>query len=505
MAKFKTHDGKDNNGVRAEVNVMTGTGRIKQITKKDDSRNAEIEFDPDNPNLKRKVAGFLDTTSLPLWEHVQAAHKDQRTIEYRIESQRKRKVDRTIPFDDLVATEDIVRILAAVDGIRSSEAVTNPAEDPNDGRVPATEEDRVVNNVVTGASISPAQALSALARARQEGLSENVIDSLVAHALVSGADFDEVTNAGFSNEEENEQVPTIRGRVAAQEERPWVVLNSDGRLNLGSYMVTHAATAEQFALDHLLGLYSQGKKSNVDVSDKMIAQAASLAFELLKIADEVQNSGTKAKANRQKNSYGRALGLVLDAVGKRYSAPIGENDKVKLSEWYNQVVEEASERLYGVSEVAQGRIPMSLEERASNQASESKEGAPKTELKQTTEERVVNQVVKEPENNAPSDRVASAAEALGAKVIPANKPAETPKSVAIESELTPASPEQIARLKAICEKAGVMAHSSKISDWLEKTLGVRIARQADAFVLEEWLVKYEALPAEVIFKEVVPA
>lgn len=494
MAKFLSHDGKDNNGIRAEVNVMTGTGRIKQITKKEDSRNAEIEFDPDNPNLKRKVAGFLDTTSIELWEYVQAAHKDQRTIEYRIESQRRRKVDRATPFADLTPTDDITRILAAVDGIRSSEAVTNPAEDPTDGRVPAREEDRAINNPVSGASVNPAQVLAALARARKEGLSEIVIDTLIAQALAIGADFDEVVSAGFSNEEESDEAPTVRGRVAAQEEKPWTVFNSDGRLNLGSYMVTHATTAEQFALDHLLGLYSQGKKSNVDVSDQMIAQAASLAFELLNITDEVQTSGTKAKANRQKNSYGRALSLVLDAVGKRYSAPLGEKDKDELTKWHNQVVGEASERLYGVSEVAQGRIPMSMEERASNQPLTPKNTASEVEPA----------VIVEPEAITPSSRVASAAEALGAKVVPAKVAVETPETIVKESELTPASPEQIARLKAICERAGVMAHSSKISDWLEKTLGVRIARQADAFVLEEWLAKYEVLAAEVIFKEVVP-
>ena len=84
MAKFTSHDGMDRNGIRAEVNVMTGTGRVKEILRNGEAKNVEIVFDPDNLQLKRKVSGFLDTSSTELWEYVQAAQKDQRDIAFEI-------------------------------------------------------------------------------------------------------------------------------------------------------------------------------------------------------------------------------------------------------------------------------------------------------------------------------------------------------------------------------------------------------------------------------------
>ena len=505
MGKFKSHDGVDVNGVRAEVSVMTGTGRIKEIVSKgENSRNVEVIFDPDNPMLKRKVAGFLATDSKELWEYVQKAFADKSDIAYRIESQRKRGVDRATPFDDLKHDEQVVRILAAVDTVYSSEAKTNPKEDPvKDNPSALYDEQPAPVRESNGTLASKETLLSALANARINGLSEIVVDTLVAQALVSGASIEDVVKAGFDPEDSEAHTPTlINGRAVAQEEKPWVTHNSDGRPNAGAYMVTHAATAEQFALDHLIKLYSQGKKNDVDVSDKMLAQAASVALELLAIADEVQSFVTGGRANRQKNSYGRGLSLVLDAVEKRYPTPLGENNPELVAIWHKSIVSEASERLYGVMEVAHGRLPLSIEERAPKGVEKGSEPASKPTLAPAKGEEtpIVNA-----EPKVLSSRVASAAEALGATIIPAEPKANEPApavAATVPDDFTPASPEQVARVKAICELAGVMANPPKIGNWLGKTLGVKVARQADAFVLEEWLTKYEAKDPKEVYAEV---
>lgn len=124
---------KDQHG--AEVSVQTGTGTIKALTpmgKPDASgvyRNVEVEFQPDNPKLVRKVYGHLDTTSADLYRHIQAAYETQQNVSYRTESRRKRNIDRAIPFSDLTPTEDVVRILASVDTFVSTEVTNNLCDD----------------------------------------------------------------------------------------------------------------------------------------------------------------------------------------------------------------------------------------------------------------------------------------------------------------------------------------------------------------------------------------
>ena len=91
---------------------------------------------------------------------------------------------------------------------------------------------------------------------------------------------------------------------------------------------------------------------------------------------------------------------------------------------------------------------------------------------------------------------------MGAKIIPVSSTPVESTLVKVDEDFTPASPEQVLRVKAICEAAGVMAYQSKIINWLGNTLGVKVARQADAFVLEEWLTKYEAMDSKAVFTEV---
>lgn len=259
--------------------------------------------------------------------------------------------------------------------------------------------------------------------------------------------------------------------------------NSDGRVNAGSYMVAHAATAEQFALDHLVELYSQGKKSPVDVSDEMIAQAAAVALQLLECADDVQVTVTGGRPDRQKNSYNRALALVIDAVGKRYPAPLGGNDQER-SEWRASVIAEASERLYGVMEVAQGRLPLPEAER---------HATPTPEVAEKVE--VPSPAVEPP---APSG-VDLVTEALDGTIVPEPtfpRPAGLPDSE--DPAFIAPTDTQVNRVRALCEAAGVINEPKAISDWLEACLGVRATRKAHSPALEDFLNHYESLaPAQV--------
>lgn len=492
MPKFTSFDGVDSNGIRAEVNVQTGTGRIKEINPRGKAspdgtyRNVEVVFDPDNPALKRKVYALLDTTAKELWDFVQKAHADQSDVAFRIESQRKRNVDRTKKFEDLIHTEEVVRVLAALDNVFSHEAKTNPKEDPtNDGNPSALTQDIAATKAAAssgGSSVSPALAVKALADARRAGLPAGVIDAVAALALASGASIADVQSAGFDAQDTPAAPALANVRIAASEEKPWIAYNSDGRINAGSYLVAHAASAERFALDHLIKVYSEGKKSQVDVSAEMIAQAASIALVLLEASDDVQVRATGGRADRQKNSYNRAMNLVLDAVEKRYAVPVGGNDQAR-ADWYEAVVAEAAERLYGVLEVAQGRLPKPEAERTAVAAPAPVQAAPAAEP--------VGESVLESVFGATSE------------VVPGFKaptfPADTdPDFVAPDADL-------IGRVRDLCVAADVAGDAMAVSNWLERVLGVRATRKVHGPVLEAFVAFYEQAGSAQVRAEVLGA
>lgn len=502
MAKFLSYDGTDNQGVRAEVMVQTGTGRIKELIPKGKPsengtyRNMEVVFDPDNPHLKRKVYALLDTTAKELWEYVQAAHADQRDIAYRIESQRKRNVDRTKKFDDLIHTEEVVRVLASLDNVFSHEAKTNPKEDPSGENPSALDQDLPTGAIQVVAAAAPAAdaatVLNGLAAARRAELPVTTVDTLVALALAAGASLEDVLTAGLDGEETRPAPTLVTGRVAASEEKPWTPYNSDGRINAGSYMVAHAASAERFALDHLVTVYSEGKKTPVDVSEAMIAQAASVALVLLEITDTVQARIT-GRADRQKNSYNRVMSLVLDAVEKRHRFPVGANNEAQAA-WRDAVIAEAGERLYGVLEVAQGRLPLPADQRAATAVPAPTPATPVASSPAAPAQDAAP-VKTSPAKAAP---VASGADLLVAELgaspltIPAGGFTAPEYPAAGTPEFVDPTDAQVDRVRALCVNANAAQDAKAISDWLERDLGVRATRKVHGPALEAFLAHYEA-------------
>lgn len=418
MAKFISHDGIDKNGVRAEVTVMTGTGTISEIIgrgkqNEDGSyRNVEVVFTPDNPLLKRKVYGLLDTTSAELWQHVKEAHEAGKNISYRIESQRRNGVDRSKPIGDLVPTEDVRRILAAVDTFFSHEAKTNPAEDPD--------------NENPSALTQPAPA---------------------AHSAAAPVDTKALAAA-------------VVAALGSSDAAPLFAAN--GKVNYGSPALARAGRAEQFALDHLVSIYAAGA-ATVEVTDEVLAQAGALALHLLALAERthqgvVQATGTTLDAEASRSL---ALNVLLSVVGTRHRAPIG-GDAATQKAWSEAVVEEASDRLYGVGMLAQGQAPKARPQ-AAQEPSQPREEAP-----------------------------------------PAGSPEYSPSTpVDVSPFVIPDAPKEgqdgfiapddalIARVRSLCETADVLDHPREISDWMESVLGSRSARKVHALALAEFCMHYE--------------
>lgn len=473
MAKFTSFDGVDKNGVRAEVNVMTGTGKVKEIVGRGRAaedgtfRNVEIVFEPDNPLLKRKVYGMLDTTATELDTYARAALDDQRTVSFRIESQRKRGVDRTKKFEDLEYTEEVIRVIAGLDAVYSHEAKTDPEEDPSNENPSALKQNnaaatRGVGQATNGVAVNLDTVLASLAEARAANLSETVVDVLIGHALAAGATIIQVT-------------------------RP--VADEGGREDFCAAQVARAAQAEQFALDYLVAKYSEGMKNGVDVTDTMLAQAAALGFALLDMADTVQVSATGNGApDRQKGSYSRALDLVVDAVDKRYPVPLGDGEK-EQQEWVETVTTEAAERLYGIGCISSGSLPQPEAERDIVEPPVVDETPEVSDVSETAEDSVSMDMLAELEpteiSDEPSEQVVDIADARSSELILAMEP-----TYADDGFVAPPQ-ETILRLKQICVDAELMGDTHAIGNWLEDKTGQRVSRNIHAPILEEFVTFYE--------------
>lgn len=368
MAKpFVSHDGTDPNGIRAEVYVQTGTGTVKELKENGNNINVFMAVD----GLKHPIGGWT-SKSEAIYPMLVEAYESGREITYRIESQRKNGIDRATPIAVLRETMDTAKencrnLFVGVDGTLSSEAVTDPAEDPYaGGRIPATDPRNKPAAAPTAGGpggFTAEQALTGLAAARQGGLSDSIIDSAAALALAAGASVQQVLTAGV--DEQAEPAERQVQRVVAAEAAPFNAYNTDGRVNLGSYAVQAGVGAESLAAElihdnavavaeaHNAAVEAgevEGEK--IEPQPVNFKSAAALGSVLLDLADRVQvGTYEGGRPSRMANSHTRARSFVYDAVKNRYPVPFGA-DADTQEEWKKQVVAEGIERFKWAVKIA---------------------------------------------------------------------------------------------------------------------------------------------------------
>lgn len=445
MPKFISHDGVDANGIRAEVTVEVGTGYIKAINprhKPDGSEgsNVEIVFEPDNKKLTRKVYGSLDKNATELYDYAKQAFTNKTNVTYRIESQRKRGVDRTTKYEDLVHTEEVVRILAALDNVFSHEAKTNPEEDPsrenpsalpqnNGGKsfahpAPDTMMHESWENI---SALIAKNSMEAFGEAKKTNLPSTLLDVLAATALATGVPFSTV-------------YPTA---------------GAGTRLDV-------AAEAEQFALDHLIVAYSSDAAGPITVTDEIVSQAGAIAVRILHLADTVHATSHDALPDhyQHQDTHKHALHFVEDAIAKRYPFPLGQ-DVREQSEWEQNILREANTRLYGLAHIAAGDTPR-LPETASPTPSTAKKTSKSKKAAQDPPAPTVADLYEEAVIPQPGDQ----------------------QFIAPTEEL-------VTRLKVLCVNADVVTDPAAISKWLWGRTGQKSAKNIHAPVLLEIVETYE--------------
>jgi hypothetical protein len=340
----------DGNG--SEVWVQHGTGVVNEIKSSGGGKSFQIAMKVDG--LNRPVQGWVNADE-DLYARALELKESGQEVKFRIESQRKAKIDPTTPIAELrktteIASASVTNIFAVLDGVTSSEAVTNPDLDPAPGgRVRATA--TVPSNSSAPGPVSTV-TVDRLKDAVNSGFPASVTQMLATVLLSQGASMNDVMDAliGGSGAKDKQDRPAVRNSFA-REEPAWKPFNSDGRVNYGSSIITGGVGSETFVRSHLVkNDVVQVENFNVDSTEDLIEL---ILENVMDIADHAQVAmyGEGYAVDRGANSHARARGVVYDSIDHYY--PVTQEVlNGDIDAWKSQVLTLAIRRLSTAAKVA---------------------------------------------------------------------------------------------------------------------------------------------------------
>lgn len=350
MESFTTLDGTDSNNVRAEVYVQKGTGIISGI-KKNPRGTADISLKVGN--LKYPIHGWVNIDS-DIYLEAEKAYKDKKEVSFRIEFQRKNNVDRLTPIAELrenmdSAKNNIITIMAEINNVKSTEAITNPVEDPpaqTKGRVKATGNEPAPKPAVN-MTFNASGALNKIQEIVSKGIfSNDIIAGLAASALAQGADISEVAEALNTGVRTDFSKPSNEKKAGFSVEAPsWVAYNSDGRLNLGHSSIQAVASMELFLHQHL--------KEHHLTDEQLNDYVKFFTKKLLNIADKIQSAvyGAGFRADRSASSYVKIRAIIFNTIETLYPLPQTPLTGETVEEWVKQVGKMSYQRFKNIIEI----------------------------------------------------------------------------------------------------------------------------------------------------------
>lgn len=333
MSVFVSHDGDG-----TEVYVTTARGKVTGIEEKTSSVNIKIEAE----YLQYPLGGWINQSEEAL-KIVREAYASGKEVEVRIEAQRKPSIDKSIPIQEIRdgknAKTEIIKKLVAVDGVFTSEALTNPAEDPSTGQAksalhlpPRNVEGQAQGGQSGGVALNKDAILETLKKlATTREVSESVIDAIKAQALIAGASPVEIIAATTVNDG---TVPQQTSNAHFAKEAPaFKEHNSDGRLNLGGASVASGVGTYNYVFDKL-------SKKLATTPDAFTVEY--FAMLTLAIADQIQTSvyGAGFKADRTVGSHTRVRSCVFTAIDFNEFPVNAEGailSSVEVNEWVQRV------------------------------------------------------------------------------------------------------------------------------------------------------------------------
>lgn len=330
MSAFVSHDGDG-----TEVYVSTARGKITKIEERTSSANVTIEAS----YLDYPLNGWLNIGEEAL-EIIRKAHENGDEIEVRLEAQRKPKVDKSLPIQEIreskTAKTDIIKKIASVNGVFTSEALTNPEDDPDTGKAksalnrpsgsqPATAAGNASNGAPAAAPTANKETVLVTLRnlATNREVGENVLDALKAQALLSGATIQEVVEATTIGGDDTPQQQNGFSREAPA----FKEYNSDGRLNLGGPGVASGVGVYNYVFEKLQrNLNAEPNKDTVEFLSALV----------LSMADVIQTGvyGQGFRVDRTAGSHTRARACLFSIIDLK-GFPITETGELDNAERVN--------------------------------------------------------------------------------------------------------------------------------------------------------------------------
>lgn len=291
---FVSHDGKDQDGVRAEVIVRKGAAIVDQKSEMD--KMIKYHFSADNLQKYNGFSASASKADVKIVKILESALESGDPIRVRTESVRNEKKvsDRTIPMKDVGNGDRFSRVAAVMDEdgnwiySENGMALTNPAEDPN------------------------------------------------VHKSALDMDPSELSNAKVSNGGEPRRFHPI-------ESSPWSDTNVDGAPNPGGPSAQAAVSVYFFAMENM-----ENKSDNETirkVADEILLGADMLQVGIYKMSEREEKI---EDAERSLNSHTRSRHIIfeliknLHAIDDEAIKSIEEKPKANApSAWMKEILTES--------------------------------------------------------------------------------------------------------------------------------------------------------------------
>jgi hypothetical protein len=315
MSAFVSHDGDG-----TEVYVSTATAKVTKIEERTSSVNVHLEAS----YLKHPLNGWLNSNEEVL-DVLRNSLETGKEVEIRIEAQRKPKVDKTTPIQEIRdgknAKTDIIKKIASVNGVFTSEALTNPDDDPDTGKAKSalgrTSAPQATGGNAGGPSADKGTVLGLLKNlSTSRDVTESILDALKAQALIAGATVQEIVEASSVNAQE---APALQNGFA-REAPAFKEYNGDGRLNLGGASVAAGVGVFNYVFEKMAKTFE---------SDPDIDTVEYLSALVLSIADVLQVGayGKGFRVDRAAGSHTRVRATLFTVIDIN-PFPVTANGKV---------------------------------------------------------------------------------------------------------------------------------------------------------------------------------
>lgn len=315
MSAFVSHDGDG-----TEVYVSTATAKVTKIEERTSSVNVHLEAS----YLKHPLNGWLNSNEEVL-DVLRNSLETGKEVEVRIEAQRKPKVDKTTPIQEIRdgknAKTDIIKKIASVNGVFTSEALTNPDDDPDTGKAKSalgrTSSPQATGGNAGGPSADKGTVLGLLKNlSTSRDVTESILDALKAQALIAGATVQEVVEASTIAEQE---APAQQNGFT-REAPPFKEYNGDGRLNLGGASVAAGVGVFNYVFEKIAKTFE---------ADPDIDTVEYLSALILSIADVIQTGayGKGFRVDRTAGSHTRVRATLFTVIDIN-PLPVTANGKV---------------------------------------------------------------------------------------------------------------------------------------------------------------------------------